>query len=62
MRLHNALNIAIPALGLIVVLVVPNESRWTRKPSFVKRQPQRRYLAAFFAFLLILAVVNAISN
>jgi hypothetical protein len=62
MSLHNALNIAIPALGLVAVLVIPNDPRLTRGPPFVTREPQRRYLMAFFAFLLFLAVVHAITD
>jgi hypothetical protein len=62
MSLHDVLNIAVPMLGLVVVLVIPNDPRLTRRPPFVTREPQRRYLMAFFAFLLILAVVNAIAN
>jgi hypothetical protein len=62
MSLHDVLNIAVPTLGLIVVLTISNDPRLTRRPPFVAREPQRRYLVAFFAFLLFLAVVDAIAN
>jgi hypothetical protein len=51
MSLHDALNIAIPALGLVAVLAIPSDPRLTRRPPLVAREPQRRYLVAFFAFL-----------
>jgi hypothetical protein len=62
MSLHDVLNIVVPTLGLVMVLTIPDDPRLTRRAPFVTRQPQRRYLVAFFGFLLILAVVNAIAS
>lgn len=54
--------IAIPALGLLVVLTRPGEARSTRRQWFAGDRPQRRYVVAGFALLLLAAVVLSIST
>jgi hypothetical protein len=56
----DALSIVILVLLLVAVLLIPGRWRWRGRPWFVTREPQRRWLAAFFGLLLVAAVIKAI--
>jgi hypothetical protein len=60
--MREALSIAIPALGLAATLVLPGDPRWTRKLRFLDGRSRRRYIAAAFAALLMVAVIAAMSD
>jgi hypothetical protein len=59
MTAAEVLSVVIPAVALLV-LAIPGEPRWTRRPWFVNRPPSRRILALFCAVVLAVAVVHAL--
>lgn len=58
MTTRDALSIAIPTGGLLVVLLLPGMPRWSRAPWFARAAARRGLLAAFFIALLFVAVIH----
>jgi len=58
--LRDAISIAIPVIALVIILAVPGEPRWVRRPWFIKGPPRRGPMAAFFAAFLILEIVRVV--
>jgi hypothetical protein len=53
--------IAIPAAALIIVVAAPGEQRWLRRPWFINGPPRRGVVEAFFAILLVAAILRALA-
>jgi hypothetical protein len=60
MTLRDALSIAIPAVVLVALLVVPGELHWTRRPWFISDRVGRGPIAAWFGAILVLAIARAL--
>jgi hypothetical protein len=56
----RAFSVVFLALLLLAVLLSP-EMRWRSRPWFIKGPPRRGYVAAFFAVLLVSAIVRAVT-
>jgi hypothetical protein len=59
MTAADVLSIVVPGAALLAVAVA-GEPRWTRRPWPVRRAPNRRMLAFFFAGLLAAGVIHAL--
>jgi len=58
--LRDALSIAIPAVGLLLV-ALPGRPRWLLRPWFAAVPPRRWWLGLFLGALLLGATVHAIA-
>jgi hypothetical protein len=60
MTAADAISTVIPAVGLLV-LALPGEPIWTRRPWFTNHAPDRRMLALILGVLLIVALVHVLA-
>jgi hypothetical protein len=58
--LRDALQIAIPAVLLVIVVPAPGEPRWVRRPWFINGPPRRGVPEAVCAIFLLLTILRVL--